>query len=200
MNVQCFVCKKTVDRENACKVVVAVSSDQSQRQEQVLYCHAGCLRRLLGSGAVENTPPFTGQPRGAGTIQDALEGARADFAPEDEALVEALFSGLVRDLERYGETAGVWEKLLAYPRGRWAALAELCSGDNPVYRAIEALDPFLKPREDILVAWVDDYYNRSRPFENNRLVLVALDNGYTRMRQIVIPLERPDRPNPGLIP
>lgn len=187
--------------------------DQENREEQVFYCHFDCFRRLVADDSrllfldpqanppaasdfpPGQTPPFTGEG-----LQERLDRIRKGFKPEDLPLVDALLDRLARDLELYGERIGVWDKLLAYPRGRWVELANLIAEDAILYPRIAALDPFMKPREDILVTWVDDYYNRSRPFEHNRLVLLALDSSYTWMRQILIPIERPDRPNPGLIP
>lgn len=184
--------------------------DTAAREEQVFYCHFACFRSLVADdsrlhftipGASRpaptsgEMPPFTGEG-----LQERLDRIRGGFKPEDLPMLDGLLDRLSRDLERHGERAGVWDKLLAYPRGRWVALAALVAEDDLLYPRIAALDAFISPREDILVTWVDDYYNRTRPFENNRVVLLALDSGYQWLRQLIIPIERPDRPNPGLIP
>ena len=225
MTLHCILCHQIIDpddpgpsRLDPRELVVTARGGGAPApgDGQVFYCHDACFRRWLGreappSGGQDaaeqpaiaperSVPPFTSEARDGEGIQNILAGAQPDFAPEDIPLIEALLSDLARNLEWHGERCGVWEKLLAYPRGRWVALASLCNVGDAVYRRIEALDPFMQPREDILVAWVDDYYNHRRPFENNRLVLLALDSSYTWMRQLIIPLERPDRPNPGLIP
>ena len=204
MAYQCVLCKQTINQDDPGLMTVSHANPAlGQGEGQPIYCHEACLRKLSGSVAQETArfvPPFTSARLATDNIQDALAGVQADFAPEEIPLIEALLAGLTSDVELYGEKCGVWDRLLAYPRGRWVALAEVSGVDNEVYRAIEALDPFMKPREDILVTWVDDYYNRTRPFENNRVVLLALDSGYQWLRQLIIPIERPDRPNPGLIP
>lgn len=201
MAYQCVLCKHEVNLGDPGLVKVSPAKP-AQGAAEPLYCHEACFRRLSGEAAetAHSVPPFTSARQATDRIQDALAGVQADFAPEEIPLIEALLADLARDVELYGEQCGVWDRLLAYPRGRWVALAEVSGVDNAVYQAIEALDPYMKPREDILVTWVDDYYNRTRPFENNRLVLLALDSGYQWLRQLIIPIERPDRPNPGLIP
>ena len=197
---QCVFCKQAVNQSDPGLMVVSHANPGQAKGERLhYYCHVACFQKLAG-GSAESVPPFTSARQSMDNIQDALAGVQADFAPEEILLIEALLAGLASDVELYGEKCGVWDRLLAYPRCRWVPLAEVSGVDNEVYQAIEALDPFMKPREDILVTWVDDYYNRTRPFENNRVVLLALDSGYQWLRQLIIPIERSDRPNPGLIP